>query len=72
MSYPWQRTWGVHVLNVASDTQETINQIVDDVNVGRPLMTLILDCRKMIMDFKKFKIQNVFRETNGVPDALAK
>lgn len=62
----------MQVLHVESDVEEAINLIVEDKIFDRPLMPLILDCIKLILEFKKFKIRHMFREANGVVDAMAK
>lgn len=64
--------FGVHDLHVICDARETINFIVKDTNVDRPLIILILDSRKMLLDFKKVKIRHIFREANRVADVFAK
>lgn len=63
--------FGVHDLHVESDTQKVINLIGDDTNFEISLIPLILDCGKLLLNFKKVKIYHIFQEINGVTDVLA-
>lgn len=42
-----------------------------DNNIEKPLMHIILDGRKLMLNFKKVKIQHIFREANRVAYMLA-
>lgn len=44
--------------------------IVEDTNIDRPVMTLMLECRKTLLEFKKVKIRHIYGEANVVADAL--
>lgn len=61
---------GIEVIHVESDVQEVRNLVVHDHNENKPLMHLIVECRKRRLDFKKCKINHVFREANKVADYL--
>lgn len=52
---------GVQDLHMESDTQETINMLVED-NTDKHLIPLIIDYRKMMREFKTFKIILILRE----------
>lgn len=58
---------GVHNLHMESDAQKTINLIVEYTNVDRPHMTLIIDCRKMLLKFKKVKICHIAHMLQNPP-----
>lgn len=63
---------GIQGVHMDSDAKETINLIIDDNINDRTIIPLILDCRKLILEFKRFKIQHVFHEANRVTGALTK
>lgn len=69
MSNPRWSLNGNHIavesIHVKYDAREIINLIVDDDNVDRPPIHLIIDCRKLLLNFKKFKICYVIREAMG-------
>lgn len=60
MVYWWQKNMGIEAIHVEFDAHESINLIVDSDNANKALIHLLLDCKKMILDFKKFKIRHVF------------
>lgn len=57
---------------VELDVQKAINLLVDDSTLYNSLTPLIMNCRKLMLEFNKFKIRHIFHETNGVIDVLAK
>lgn len=56
----------IEIINiyVESDVKEVIGLIVKEVNYDRPLMQLNSDCRKLLVEFKKYKLIHIFREAN--------
>lgn len=54
------------------DTKEVIELIVEEQLEDKLLRPLISDCRMLLLEFKRFKIRDVFREANGVADIIAK
>lgn len=59
-------------IHVQSDAKEAIGLIVEEFNDDIPLLPLISDCRRLLIDFQKYKLRHVFREANGVAYILAK
>lgn len=53
---------------IESDAQEAISLIVENDFEGRPLMLIISDCKKLLLEFNRYKIKHAFRESNGVAD----
>lgn len=63
---------GVKSIHVESDSEEAINLIMEDNTYDKPLMRLILDCTKLLLAFKRFKLRHVFQGANAVANILPK
>lgn len=46
--------------------------VVEETTIDRPLMPLISYCRKLLLEYKIFKISHVYREPNELADLFAK
>lgn len=66
------KSMGINDNHVEFDANEAICMIVEKVDNDRTLMPLIFGCRKLLLEFLKFKLIHIYREVNGVADQLPK
>lgn len=61
----------IQMLEIQFDSQVLVKGILGDTTTPN-LNTMISDCRLLLKALKKFRIRRIFRETNAVPNLLAK